>query len=593
MKEKKTFREVARAFGQRLFNGMRRYPAAIGMAAAASVIGIVLVHNDNFSDDTRRLLISFVMALVLGFLVSITMKTILENGNQGMRMKAFTWIVLGTGSLLYAMYLYTYLENMEMFEFMRFAAFMLAGFVLFMTAIFRKKTEYQEVFSTVAGWRLAITVIYTLIIWGGISLILFAIDRLLNVNIEEELYMDTIIIAAGFFAPMFFFGGIPKKEEKLEPDRIYKFFKILVLYVIAPLLSAYTVVFYIYALRILFNWNWPDGIVGNMVLWYALIGTVTMYFLHGMDKGSKWASIFGRWFPRVVILPLVLLFISLGIRINAYGFTATRFLLGAAGIWMLGSAIYMSIVNYKKRSTRLITVSLVVIALISVVGPWNAINIGRISQTNRLEKLLIENNLLVNGVLIPNSSLSDKTKGMVSDKLDYLGREYNNKGVDFLPDGFETRDMKEVFGFEYLYYYDDYPKQGEGRHIFINEETVDTIINVKGYDYIWNSDEWDESSVDTDIGTLTFEFIRDEDGNVFLISLDDDVIVTNKVDKYLDPIKEIWDDKGSEITLEELSFVEDSDKLAYKIVFTGLELYPENNGYTVGWLRFYVLVKLK
>ena len=64
--------------------------------------------------------------------------------------------------------------------------------------------------------------------------------------------------------------------EKLEPAGIYKFFRILVIYVIAPLLTAYTAVFYIYSLRILLNWGWPDGIVANMVLWYALIGTVTM-----------------------------------------------------------------------------------------------------------------------------------------------------------------------------------------------------------------------------------------------------------------------------------------------------------------------------
>lgn len=593
MKEKKTFREMTRKFGKRLFNGMRRFPAAIFMAASASVLGVILVHNENFSDDTRRLIVSFIMALVLGVLVAIVIKTLLENKEQGMRMKAFAWIVLVTVTLLYAMYLYSYLENMEMFEFMRFAAFLLVGFVLFMTAVFRKQTEYQEVFSTTAGWRLAITVIYTLIIWGGISLILFAIDRLLNVRIDEELYMDTIIIAAGFFAPMFFFGGVPEVEEKLEPDRIYKFFKILVLYVIAPLLSAYTVVFYIYALRILFTWDWPEGIVGNMVLWYALIGTVAMYFLHGMDKGSKWAAIFGKWFPRVVILPIVLLFIALGIRVNAYGFTATRYLLGAAGLWILGCAIYMSIVNYSKRRTRLITISLVIIALISMVGPWNAINVGRISQTNRLEQLLIENNILVNGVLSPNTKLTDETKGMISGKIEYLDNEYNFKGVDFLPQGFETRDMKEVLGFEYMYYYDDYSIPGKGRHVFINEETVDTIINVKGYDYIWNSDEWDESSIVTDKGELTFEFIRDEDGNTLLISLNDEIIVTGNMDSYLDPIKDIWDVKGSDIVLDDLTFVEDSAAMSYKIVFTGLELYPDGNGYTVGWLRFYVLVRLR
>ena len=594
MKEKKTFREITKAFGSRLVNGMRRYPAAIGMAMAASVIGVVLVHNENFSDDTKRLLASFIMALIVGFIFSLVLKTIIENNGSNFRMMAFFWIVLGTGTLLYAMYLYKFLENMETMEAMRFAAFMLVGFVLFMTAVFRKKTEYQEVYSTLVGWRLAITTIYTLIIWGGISLILFAIDRLLNVNIEEELYMDTIILAAGFFAPMFFFGGVPKTEEKLTKERIYKFFKILLLYVIAPLLSAYTVVFYIYALRILFTWGWPDGLVGNMVLWYALIGTVTIYFLHGMDTDSKWASIFGRWFPRVVILPLILLFISLGIRINAYGFTPVRYLLGAAGIWMLGCAVYMSIVNYKKRCTRIITVSLVVIALISMVGPWNAINTGRISQINRLEKLLIENNMLQNGTVVQNTGLSEKTKGMISDKVDYLEQEFDSKGVDFLPEDFKIRDMEDVFGFDYTYYYDDlYMDKGDPRDVSIRQDELNLIIDVRGYDYIWDSENWDIDYVETDKGILSLEFTRDENTNDLNIFLNDNLIYNKALDVFLERIQSEWDEKGSSIDISDLTFTEETADMSLKYVFVGVEMFPDAQGFELGWVRYFVLIKLK
>ncbi|MCK5759198.1 MAG: DUF4153 domain-containing protein [Clostridiales bacterium] len=593
MKEKKTFLEVIKTLGVKLFNGLKRYPVSIGMGAAASVIGVILIHSENISKDNERLLASFIMALVIGFLFSLSVKTFIENNETSMKIRWFLWIVVGTFSLFYSIYLYSNMENNEMFEMVRFAAMLLAGFVLFMTAVFRKKTENQEVYSTLSGWRLAITIIYTLIIWGGISLILFAIDELLGIYIDEKAYLDTIVLTTGFFSPMFFFGGIPKTDEKLTPEKIYKFFKILVVYVIAPLLTAYTVVFYIYALRILFSWDWPDGIVGNMVLWYAIIGTVTMYFLSGMDGESKWASIFGKWFPRVIILPIVLLFIALIIRINAYGFTANRYFLGVVGIWTLGCALYMSIVNYKKRCTRAITVSLVIIALLSVIGPWNAINVGRISQTNRFEKLLIKNNLLVNGQTQQNPDLSKEIKGEISEMIVYLERNYDSKKVDFLPEGFEQSDMKDVFGFEYTYYYEDLYLKENPMDVSIRQDKLDLIIDVRGYDYIWDSEHWEMNFIEIDEGELGIEFLRDENVNDLIITLDDEPLYEKNIDSFLVQIQETWDEKGNDITLDELTFTDETSDLRLKIVFTAVEMFPDNNGFELGWVRFFLLIKMK
>lgn len=594
MKEKKTFIEMIKTLGVKLFNGLKRYPVSIGMAAAASIVGVILIHSEDAPNDTVRLLLSIIMALVIGVLFSLIVKTVIENNSPTLKIQWFLWIVVGTFSLLYAIYLYNNLENMEMFETVRFAALVLAGFVLFMTAVFRKKTDYQEVYSTLSGWRLAITTIYTFIIWGGISLILFAIDELLGVNIKEEAYFDTIVLAAGFFAPVFFFGGVPKTEDELGPDRIYKFFKILVVYVIAPLLTAYTVVFYIYALRILFTWDWPNGVVGNMVLWYAIIGTVAMYFLRGMDGESKWAKIFGKWFPRIIILPIILLFISLVIRINAYGFTANRYFLGVTGAWALGCAVYMSIVNYKKRSTRVITVSLVLIALLSVIGPWNAINVGRISQTNRLEKLLVENDILVGGSIVKSSSVPEEAKGAISSKLEFLEDGYDFKGVDFLPEGFTTRDMKDVLGFEYLYYYEaGEPGMEKGDYMFINSDIVGAVVDVGGYDYIWDSDKW-ESEVEIDDEYLKLGFNRNENENIFWVEYNDSTIIEEDIRGYLDIIRDRWDSQNGQMTLDNMSFDISAPPVDIRLVFTDVELHDvDSRGFGVGWVRFYVLIRKK
>jgi hypothetical protein len=483
---------------------------------------------------------------------------------------------------------------METIEMVRYFALLIAGFVLFMTAVFRKNTKFHAVYATMVGWRLAITAIYTFVIWGGISLILFAIDKLLGINIDSRTYFDTVVLTTGMFAPVFFFGGIPESKEELLQDNIYKFFKIMIVYVVAPLLTAYTVVFYLYGFRILSSWNWPDGIVGNMVLWYSVIGIVTMFFLRGMDTTGKWASLFGKWFPRIILLPIVLLFISLIIRINSYGFTINRYLLGAAGIWTLGCALYMSIVNYKTRRTKIITVSIVVIALLSVIGPWGAINVGRVSQSNRLEKLLQSNNMLKDGAVIPNSELSESIKGEISEKIRFLKRQYNNKGVDFLPVGFEIKDMKTVFGFAETFYYDgEITKQAEDEYISIRNNKVGNIISVSGYTYMWDSEGWTEASYLTADGILKFEYSRERSSAELKIYLNKIVVFSKDIKDFSEVIKSAWEEKGDELTPDDMTFTFENSYCEGKIIFTGTELYKEKNKYTIGWTNYYVLINIK
>ncbi len=597
MKNKKGIRQILKEVFESLGTAVKRYPAAVFLFIVATTIGIVLTHLDSPGEDVRRLLTSFILASILGGAVSLSIKDIFEQFKPRLRMRIFFWIVFGCCTLLYQMYLYGSMEGCEQTEFTRFAILGLIAFVLFMTAVFRRRKDHREAYSTVVGWRLAITWIYTMIIWGGISLVLFAVESLLNVNVDEKLYMDIIIVAAGVFAPIFFLGGVPEPGANPGPESIYKFFRILVLYVIMPILTAYTLVFYIYALRILLIWEWPDGVVGNMVLWYAVAGTLTMYFLRCMAGESKWADIFGRWFPRVVLLPVVLLFISLGIRINAYGLTANRYLLGAAGMWIFINMVYMSVVNYKERLARIMTISLAVIAFFCAVGPFNAFAAGRISQSNRLETVLDNNRMLdAGGNVTARSDLDEKTKGEISSKLEYLENCGGFEKIDYLPDNLTLRDMEKVFGFEYTYYYpvDEWAgKPGEDEYIFINRENTRDIINITGYEYMWDSENFEPTHITTQKGELGFVFDRNPDASTISITLDDMPLFETTAEKYAPMLKDAWEDTNGNPSASDLVFDENTEKADIRIVFTAAEIYESDDAFEYGWVRFIILVRLK
>lgn len=595
MEAKKGIGRMIRGIGKSLGTAARRYPAAILLFVTAAVLGMVLNHLDSPAEDVRRLFTSFIMAAVLGGAFSLSIKEIFEQIEPRLRMKIFFWIVFGCSTLLYQMYLYGTMEGCEQNEFIRFAVLGLTAFVLFMTAVFRRGMDHREAYSTILGWRLAITWIYTMVIWGGLSLLLFAVERLLNVNVEEKLYLDILIAAAGVFAPLFFLGGVPSPDDNPGPDRIYKFFRILVLYVVMPILTAYTAVFYIYALRILIIWQWPDGIVGNMVLWYAIAGTLAMYFLRCMDDKSRWASIFGKWFPRIILLPVVLLFISLGIRVSAYGVTANRYFLGATGAWVFINMAYMSVVNYRERIARIMTVSLVVIAFLSVVGPFNAFAAGRMSQTGRLESILENNGMLdEGGQITAKPALDEKIKGEISSKLDYLGQCGGFEKIDYLPEDMEMKDMENVFGFGYTYYYEDmHTAPGKNDYIFINREGTGGVVEISGYDYMWDSDIYETTYASTEIGELGFEFDRHPDGSPITVTLDGVPIFEKEAEEYIASIKKAWEDTDKNPGRTDLTFDESTDAADIRLIFLSAEIYLEEEKAEYGWVRFAMLVKLK
>ncbi|HPJ22204.1 MAG TPA: hypothetical protein PLH18_07625, partial [Clostridia bacterium] len=132
MNKKFSVSDVMRKIVSGLSEVLRRYPAAVALAAAASVCGIILVNLDNPSEETERLLASIIMAAILGLLVSVVVRTVFENNPAKLRIRVFTWIVFGCGILLYIAYLYGMMERVELFQVLRLVALCLAFFVMFM-----------------------------------------------------------------------------------------------------------------------------------------------------------------------------------------------------------------------------------------------------------------------------------------------------------------------------------------------------------------------------------------------------------------------------------------------------------------------------
>ena len=71
-----------------------------------------------------------------------------------------------------------------------------------------------------------------------------------------------------------------------------------------------------------------------------------------------------------------MMFISMGIRINAYGVTENRYFVIVGGLWVTGSMFYFAV----KKNTANIRIVLAagLVALLAVFGPWSAYTLSNL-----------------------------------------------------------------------------------------------------------------------------------------------------------------------------------------------------------------------
>ena len=246
--------------------------------------------------------------------------------------------------------------------------------------------------------RLLVTALYSGALFVGISLALVAIDQLFNANIPGEYYLRLWILVVGIFSIWFFLAGVPKHYRKLDHLKTYPLgIKIFTQYILIPLVILYALILYSYFIKIITTQDWPVGWVVYLVLGYSILGIFSFLLLFPIqdEKQNKGIRIYSRIFFYSLFPLLVMFFIAIFKRISEYGITENRLFVILLGIWLVFNATFIVIKKFKM--IRIIPISLAVLALLSINGPWNVFKISKANQLGRFEQLLNKNNLLENG----------------------------------------------------------------------------------------------------------------------------------------------------------------------------------------------------
>ncbi|GAB5407706.1 MAG: DUF4153 domain-containing protein [Balneolaceae bacterium] len=440
----------------------KRFPLVVLVSLVGTIVAIWLADLSFASQEEypRLLAVCFVSGLGISFFYAIA--TFLEQKEWSIAIKG---TVNALGLILLAIY-YLLLGD-QLWEgpselFYRFFLFALVSHLLVAFAPFfhsGKLDQFWE-YNKTLFLRILLSVLYSGVLFIGLSIALLAIDNLLGLDIDGETYFQLFLFLGGIFNTWFFLAGVPEKNEIQNKSIIFHTgLRVFVQYVLIPLVSVYIFILYLYLGKIILQWELPNGWVANLVLSFSIAGILSLLLLYPIrnSKEFKWVSFYSKYYYLLLIPLIGLLMFSIWVRISEYGVTINRYFVATLGVWLTGIVIYFIV--SKTKSIKVIPISLCIITLTVSFGPFGAFAVSERSQLKRFEKVLDKNEMLdENNQIIPKKEGDEVTfedRKELSSSIDYL---VDNHGIGHFKSYFETfndseqhtQDIFELMNLEYI-----------------------------------------------------------------------------------------------------------------------------------------------
>ena len=453
--------------GQGFIKAVLRFPLAVVCLVCATIVACYLIslHTDP-SLFIQKLLFTF----GLGAFLSVAAQFCCERFPKLQKQRLLVY--LAAALLIYGYYLIIALA--PSIDYAVRARTIVAVFAMFCIYIWVPSFKGKAVSNNIAEFnsialthfKAAITsILFSAVLSAGVASIIAAVNALLF-KVNEDSYAYTMAFIWISFATTYYLSRLPRFNSETEEDQAFtqyaasypQVLKILISYIVIPLIAAYSLVLIAYFVKILITFIWPSGQLGPMILAYSIVGLIVFVLANHME--NKFAVIYRKIFPKVLILMVIMQLVSVYIRLNAYGVTEGRYYLALFGIYSLVCGIVLSF----KPVTKNFIIALLGagFAIVSVIPPVDAFTVSRNSQISRLEQMLIVDGVLAGGKITPKAGASLELRQETTSILSYLERRNYLQHLAWLPaemklavpqpyGNLAEEKMKAVFGFEPAY----------------------------------------------------------------------------------------------------------------------------------------------
>lgn len=548
-----------------LFNNAKssflRFPLVIISAIIGVVLSIILFEFNN-QINNKLLFINLLLTSAIGVPLFFCVSIFNTKNNTLPKYRYLTYFV----SFSFLGFIYLSLPSIEdthntSIPYIRYGVFNAIVHLLVSFVPFLKTKELNGFwnYNKALFLRLCTSLLYSLFIYAGLIIALLSIAKLFNIHIHNKLYFDLYIIVIGLFNTWFFISGIPKDLNKLEAITNYpNGLKIFTQYILLPLLVLYLFILYAYTGKIIALWDWPKGWVSYLISGISILGffNILLMYPYGRIKGNEWIQKFSKFFYFILIPLIVVLFIAINIRISDYGITVKRYAIISLGIWISLVSIYFIL---KKDNIKFIPISLSIILLITSFGPWGMFSISENSQVQRLESILANHNILIDGKIkneviwvkdsLPqfyttqkrtnNRILNDSLHNEVKSILDYLNHHHGFKqirpwftqNIDSMI-GVQTTHKRSYYkneankymrtvGLEYKKRYNRH-NDWNNRSYHYGNNSKTNLIKTRGYDYSYAFSFYKNQTKEITTAKNNIVFTRNKN-KLFFISNNDSI----------------------------------------------------------------------
>lgn len=251
----------------------------------------------------------------------------------------------------------------------------------------RQKDNFRFSIDTLrVPYHIAISGVLSLALAGLLCGIYASIIYIFDFNTSQmdEVIFYLVVFPLSVVAP-FLFCLFQNREQDYYYWQADRFFEILNNWILSPALIAYSILLYVYGLKILFTWELPKGMLSYMISIFLFIAVIARACQKLLKK--EYYAWFFKYFHLVAIPILVLFWVGILYRIMEYGFTEERVYLFVLALLIT----VISVLAFRAPHTRYLYFIYLVIVLLgsaTFIPPVTAKRIGILSQESRLKKTI-------------------------------------------------------------------------------------------------------------------------------------------------------------------------------------------------------------
>ena len=401
--------------------------------------------------------------------------------------------------------------------------------------------------------EIAVAYLYAFVLFGALCLLVVGADVLFGIVDFSSAVMYLATICFMPIMATIFLSRLSAVESGHKPygagiHVINNLFN----NILAPVLSLYVLLLYVYLAKILILRQLPTTSVVNLILWPMALAVFVLFMVdHNRDRTA--AYYFRKIIPQAALPLLGLMYYAWFLRVHQYGLTENRYMIFALGLWVAFAMVHFII--QKRELHMILPMILIAVLLVSVFGgPIGADGVAFRSQKNRLDRILTANHMLKGGEVVPSNNLSVKEKREIQEIVEYLTQHHDVSHVAYLRDANSSEAIERIYGFT----------PDEGGPVTDLNYSMDMAkgMDITGYDKIYYIDSYGEGDPEASEGLKT-----ERSGGRLMIYLDDKHAITLDLKDIREKIRILRETK-EELEPEDLTMEGEEGGYAYKIYIT-------------------------